>query len=133
LAPLLLTFLFIGVGWFILIRPQQERAKAQRAMVAALAVGDRVISAGGIHGTLTEVAEETVRLEVAPGIELTLARPAIARRIDPDVAPTDEDAVEDPDDATLDLTDDPAPHAPGGPVEDPVPTENDGPTTGGPA
>ncbi len=126
MAPLLLTFLFIGIGWFLLIRPQQERAKAQRAMVAALTVGDRVISAGGIHGTLTEVADETVRLEVAPGIELTLARPAIARRIDPD-------DPADGTDAAIDLTDEPAPHLRGGPVEDPVPTDNDGPTTGGPA
>jgi preprotein translocase subunit YajC len=124
LAPLLLTFLFIGVGWFLIIRPQQERARAQRAVVATLAVGDRVISAGGIHGTVTEVEAETVGLEVAPGIVVTLARPAIARRIDPDDAGSE---------VAADLADEPAPDTRGGPVEDDVHPENDGPTTGGPA
>lgn len=84
MPALILTFLFIGIGWYLIIRPQQERAKAQRALIEALAVGDRVISAGGIHGTLVEVAEQTVRLEVAAGVVLTLARPAIARRVEED-------------------------------------------------
>lgn len=82
LAPLLLTFLFIGIGWFIIIRPQQERARTQRAMVATLAAGDRVITAGGIHGTVIDLSEDTVELEVAVGVVLTLARPAVARRLD---------------------------------------------------
>lgn len=126
MAPLLLTFLFIGIGWFIIIRPQQERARAQRATVATLAVGDRVISAGGIHGTLTAVTEETVGLEVAPGVVLTLARPAIARRIDAD-ADTDDDTGTGPGTA-----DEPAPGAPGTLVEDDVTNETDGPSAGGP-
>ena len=59
-------------------------------MVEALAPGDRVITAGGIHGVLTEVAPETVRIEVAPQVVLTLARPAIARLVEAD-APTEPD------------------------------------------
>lgn len=59
-------------------------------MVEALAPGDQVITAGGIHGVLTEVTTETVRIEVAPQVVLTLARPAIARLVDP-VAPTEPD------------------------------------------
>ena len=51
-------------------------------MVEALAPGDQVITAGGIHGTLTEVTDETVRIEVAPQVVLTLARPAIARLVE---------------------------------------------------
>ena len=59
-------------------------------MVAALEVGDRVVTAGGIHATITAVAPETVRIEVAPGVELTLARAAVGRRIEAEssVAPT---------------------------------------------
>ncbi len=98
LPTLLITFVFIGIGWFLLIRPQQERAKAQTAMVAALEVGDQVISAGGIHGTLVEVFDETVTLEVAPGSRLTLARPAIARRIEPDLD-AEADPIIEPDPA----------------------------------
>ena len=84
LAQLLLALVFIAIGYFIILRPQQKRLRAQRIMVETLAVGDRVITAGGIHATITEVTEETVRVSVAPGVELTLARPAIARRLDPE-------------------------------------------------
>lgn len=122
LAPLILTFLFIGIGWFIIIRPQQERARAQRATVATLAVGDRVVSAGGIHGTVTEVTTDTIGLEVASGVVLTLARPAIARRIDPQ--PSVEPA------ADQELTDRAGPGATGTVVET-VDTDDDGPTAGG--
>ena len=59
-------------------------------MVEALAPGDQVITAGGIHGVLIEVTAETVRIEVAPQVVLTLARPAIARLVD-DPAPIEPD------------------------------------------
>jgi preprotein translocase subunit YajC len=78
---LILTLLLIAVGWFLLIRPQQARIRTQRAMVEALRVGDRVVTAGGIHGTITALHDETVRVEVAPGVELTVARPAIMRQL----------------------------------------------------
>lgn len=79
LVTLLITAVFIGLGWFVLIRPQQARAREQASMVAALEPGDQVISAGGIHGRLTAVAEETVALEIAPEVTITLARAAVAR------------------------------------------------------
>jgi preprotein translocase subunit YajC len=53
-------------------------------MVAALRAGDRVEGFSGIHGTLTEVGERTVRMEVAPGVVITMARMAVASRIDDD-------------------------------------------------
>lgn len=83
---LLLTISLIALGWFLLIRPQQARVRSQRAMVAALAVGDRVITAGGIHGRINALAVETVELEVAPGVVVTLARAAVMRRRDDDPA-----------------------------------------------
>ena len=76
------TMLFIGVGWYIIIRPQQARIREQRTLVESLAVGDRIITAGGIHGRVTHVAAETVLVEVAPGTVLTLARQAVSRRLD---------------------------------------------------
>ncbi|MEZ5178825.1 MAG: preprotein translocase subunit YajC [Acidimicrobiales bacterium] len=89
MPALLLTLVLVGIGWILILRPQQQRLKEQRAMVEALVPGDRVITAGGIHGVLTEVEPETVRIEVAPQVVLTLARPAIARRVDADASPTD--------------------------------------------
>lgn len=76
---LILTLVLVAIGWFVLIRPQQERIREQRRLVADLTVGDDVVTAGGIYGTLTRVEEDTVRLQVAEGVELTLARPAIGR------------------------------------------------------
>lgn len=54
-----------------------------------LAVGDHVVSAGGIHGTLTVVDDETVQMVVAPGVAITLARPAVVRAIPIDDAEGD--------------------------------------------
>ncbi len=102
LQALPLTLVFVAIGWFLIIRPQQQRAKAQRAVVEALETGDRVISAGGIHGTLTQVDPETVGLEVAPGVVLTVARPAIARRIEVDKTPETGDVTSPTDDPTTD-------------------------------
>lgn len=94
---LLLTLPLIAIGWILIVRPQQERMREQQAMVAALRAGDRVITAGGIHGTLVEVAEETVEVQVAPGVVLTLARAAIARRIeDTMIDLTDGDDTSEP-------------------------------------
>lgn len=67
MPQLLLTILLIAIGWFLLIRPQQARVRDQRAMVATLQEGDRVITAGGIHGRITGLATETVEVEVSPG------------------------------------------------------------------
>ena len=79
---LLVTFVFIAIGWCLIVRPQQQRMREQRELVAALAPGDRVITAGGIHGELVSVDDETVELRVAAGVVLTIARPAIARLVD---------------------------------------------------
>lgn len=84
MPQLILTILLIALGWFLLIRPQQARVRAQRAMVESLEVGDLVITAGGIHGRVTAVSVETVKLLVASETELKVARAAIMRRVDPE-------------------------------------------------
>ncbi|QXC61844.1 preprotein translocase subunit YajC [Aquihabitans sp. G128] len=129
MPQLILTLLLIGIGWFFLIRPMQARAKAQQATIAVLQPGDRVITAGGIHGVLTEVHEETVQIEVAPGLELTLARPAIARRLDPE----DDTQLNSSDLDANDGVEDGIPGRTGDHAEDNVTHETDGPSTGGPA
>lgn len=79
MPQLLLTILLIAIGWFFLIRPQQARVREQRQMVANLTVGDQVITVGGIHGRITGLETETVLIELAPGVEVTLARAAVVR------------------------------------------------------
>ena len=109
---LLLTILLIAIGWFLLIRPQQARVRDQRAMVATLQEGYRVITAGGIHGRITGLATETVEVEVSPGVQLTLARAAIVRRVDPPGSEAHDTDAGRPGD-------DPHEPDPGGPQGDP--------------
>lgn len=75
LAPMVLIFV---VFWFLLIRPQQKKAKEHRAMVAALKRGDRVVTNGGIYGQVTHVADDHLMVEIADGVKIKLARDAVA-------------------------------------------------------
>lgn len=79
MGGLLVLVIFFALMWVLFIVPQQRRVKAQQAFVAALSVGDEVVTAGGIHGTIVELDDDTVRLDVGSGTVLTLARPAIHR------------------------------------------------------
>ncbi len=88
----LLPLLLIAVAfYFLVIRPQRKRAETQRALLASIRVGDRVVTIGGLHGTVESVDEDTVRVELAPGVVATLARPAIARKVTDPVADVDPD------------------------------------------
>jgi preprotein translocase subunit YajC len=82
LPTLLLTIALIGVFWTLMIRPQQQRQRAHRTFVETLAPGDRIEAFSGIHGTIAGLGEETVEVEVAPGVVVTMARLAIASRVD---------------------------------------------------
>jgi len=67
LLPLVLIFV---VFYFLLIRPQAKRAKEHKAMVAALAVGDEVVTSGGILGKVTETGDQFLTVEVADGVRV---------------------------------------------------------------
>ncbi|ADU50969.1 preprotein translocase, YajC subunit [Thermaerobacter marianensis DSM 12885] len=79
LQNLLVFALFLGLMWFMLIRPQQQQQKRRREMLARLKAGDKVVTIGGIFGTLTKVEEDTVRLRIADKVEIRLSRDAVAR------------------------------------------------------
>jgi preprotein translocase subunit YajC len=92
-APLILMG---GVFYFLLIRPQQKRARAQRALVSSIQVGDEVMTTGGIFGTISEIDDDegTIAVEIAPGTRIRMVRSAIARRLtedDEDYESEDED------------------------------------------
>jgi preprotein translocase subunit YajC len=76
LLPLVLIFV---VFYFLLIRPQQKRAKNHRAMLGAIQRGDKVVTGGGIIGTVTKVInEDEVAVEIAEGIKIRVQRGLIA-------------------------------------------------------
>ncbi len=74
-VPFILIFV---VMWFLLIRPQQKKAKEHRAMVAALKRGDRVVTSGGIHGQVSHVADDHLMVEVADGVKIKVVRDAVS-------------------------------------------------------
>jgi len=76
LLPLVLIFV---VFYFLLIRPQTKRAKEHREMVGKLAVGDEVVTTGGILGRVSEVHEQFVTLEIAAGVAIAVQRFQVAQ------------------------------------------------------
>lgn len=72
--PLVLMFV---VMYFLMIRPQQKRAKEQRAMMDALAKGDEVVTAGGILGRVTKVTDAYVTVEMAVGTEVVIQKSSV--------------------------------------------------------
>ena len=73
--PLILIFV---VFYFLLIRPQQKRAKEHKQMVAALAKGDEVVTNGGLLGKITEVGDNFIQVQITDGVEVKVQRQAVS-------------------------------------------------------
>jgi preprotein translocase subunit YajC len=72
---IIIAFLLL---WLIVVRPQRRRQNQQREMLSELRVGDEVLTAGGIYGTVSSLDEDAVTVEIAPRTEVRVARRAIA-------------------------------------------------------
>jgi preprotein translocase subunit YajC len=72
-----LVFMF-AIFYFLLIRPQQKKAKEHKSLLEALKKGDNVITAGGVHGKVTAVDDTIVTLEIATGINIKITKSYIA-------------------------------------------------------
>jgi len=69
----------LGVFYFLLVRPQNKRAKEQREMLAKIAAGDEVATAGGILGKVVEVGEQFLTLEIADGVKVKLQKHQVSQ------------------------------------------------------
>jgi preprotein translocase subunit YajC len=74
-VPLILMF---AIFYFLLIRPQQKKAKQHKAMLGAVKKGDKVITSGGLHGEITGMTDDAVTMEIAPKVRVKVSRGAIA-------------------------------------------------------
>ena len=74
-----------AIFYFLLIRPQQKEAKAQQELLGALQKGDRVATASGLHGTVWEVRDLEVVLEIAERVRVTVDKPSVKRKVGPEV------------------------------------------------
>jgi preprotein translocase subunit YajC len=80
--------------YFVMIRPQKRRMQAQRELLNQLEVGDEVVTAGGIFGTIVDIDDDddVITVTIAPGTNIRMLRGGISRRL------VDEDTYEDDED-----------------------------------
>ena len=71
--------LILGVFWFLIIRPQQKKQKEHQRMVDSLRKGDKVVTNGGIFGTIVKVGDDRLTLEIASKIQIQLERHQVSR------------------------------------------------------
>jgi preprotein translocase subunit YajC len=96
-AQLFVILLVLVVFWFVLMRPARNQQRRVRDLQEELVVGDEVVMSAGIFGIVRSLEDGRVKLEVAPGTELTVARQAVVRKVDPE--PFEEpEPVEEPED-----------------------------------
>jgi preprotein translocase subunit YajC len=102
----IMTFLpfiaIIAIFYFLIIRPQNKKQKETQKMLSAIKKGDRIVTIGGIHGTIQNVREQTVIVKVDESTKLELSRSAIssvvaAAREDKNDSKDDDKEIESPD------------------------------------
>jgi preprotein translocase subunit YajC len=148
-ALLLLVLLFF-VMYAVMIRPQQKRARDHQALIAAVQVGEEIMTTAGIFGTVTAVEGDVISLEIAPGTVMRVARAAVGRRMSAELdeyaaGETYDDVDDEIADSAADDTapsngDAPPPVAPAPPTEIPpasppapeTPPPGPGPASGEP-
>ena len=90
--------------WLFIIRPQSRRQKELRSMQSSLSVGDEVMLTSGIFGSVQEVADDHVVVEIAEGVAIKVAQGAVGSKIrqdDPADEPTDEQTAEPDEPGTV--------------------------------
>lgn len=92
----LLLILLLGVMYAVVILPRQRQMQRHRRLVGSLTAGDDIVTIGGLHGTISAVEGEDLLLELAPGVEVRLARDAVAARAgEPSEVDADDELAED--------------------------------------
>jgi len=77
MSNLLLFGTIIAIFYFMIIRPQQKREKERKAMLSALKKGDKVVTSGGIHGSVSGLDDKTVLVQIADNVKIKVDRGAI--------------------------------------------------------
>ena len=88
---LIVMVLLLVVMYVLMIRPQRQRQQAQQSMIDSAGVGDDILTSGGIYGTITEIEDDDVVVEIADGLAVHMTRRGIAAVLPPE----DEDADEE--------------------------------------
>jgi preprotein translocase subunit YajC len=86
--------ILLALMWFMLIRPQRRRQLETQKMMNSLEVGKEIVTAGGLYGTITELGDDEVRVEVADGVEVRLAKRAVAAVVSEEDKPEESEPEE---------------------------------------
>ena len=101
LVAFLPLLLMGGVFYFLLIRPQQRRARAQQALLRGVEVGDEIVTTAGVFGTIIDIDDDSdvITVEIAPGTRIRMVRAGVGRIVgdEPEVIESDELDTEVPD------------------------------------
>jgi preprotein translocase subunit YajC len=90
----------LALMWFMLIRPQRRRQLEAQRMIQSLRVGREIVTAGGLYGTIKAVEDDAVRVEIAEGVEVRVAKRAVAGVLDGDDELEEEEPEPEPDKET---------------------------------
>ena len=93
---LLIVIVLFGAAWLLLLLPARRRRAQHEAMQDSVDAGDEIITAGGLHGTVLEIDDQTARVEIAPDVVVTLDRRAIAAVATEIEVEPDEDGEDEP-------------------------------------
>jgi len=83
LSMLPMLAIMFGIVYFLMIRPEQRKQKQRQKMLEAVKRGDKVVTAGGIHGTIASVRESTVTVKVAEGVSLEFSKASVQQVLKP--------------------------------------------------
>ena len=97
LVAFLPLLLMGGIFYFLLIRPQQRRAKAQQALLRSVEFGDEIVTTAGVFGTVIEIddVDDIVTVEIAPGTRIRMVRAGIGRVVSDDDETLDDEVEAD--------------------------------------
>lgn len=102
---ILLLVLMMVAMYFLLIRPQQKRKRQQQEMQSNVGVGAEVMTVGGLYGTIVDTDDETITIEVSPGVTNRYAKGAIGKVVTPAETDADDSVEEEDDDEVTDEVD----------------------------
>lgn len=78
MSAYIFILVLLALMWFMLIRPQRRRQQEALRLLQSLEVGKEIVTAGGLYGTVTAVDEDEVRVRIAEGVEVRIAKRAVA-------------------------------------------------------
>ena len=84
MGALIVIVVLFAAFWLLLVRPQRSRARRQQELIRNVEVGDEIVSAGGLYGTIKGIDGDDLTVELAPQIEVRMARGAVAGIVEPD-------------------------------------------------